>query len=631
VEEKCCKGRGESDQNLRPEIFYKKGDFIGQKYEVYRVLGKGGFGIVYLVYSHNTKTVLALKTFRDEYLMDAETRKLFRREANVWMDLERHPYIVRAYFVDEVAGRLYIGLEYIAPNEQGLNSLHDYFLARQPPDLAQSLKWAIQFCHGMEHAYLKGVRCHRDIKPSNIMISHGKTVKISDFGLAGVLGASNAMSGVKLCIQQGRIRLSGSVLQGKSCGTPTHMPPEQFTDAASCDQRSDIYAFGVVLYQMAAGDRLPFLAALPKDNSQEEQRRFWKEMYKLHNQALVPKLNSPLFSIIQRCLEKAPDRRYQTFEKIRTVLEPILRHQTGETVKPPEGREFKAWEWVNKGISLGILGRFSEAIECCDEALEINPQSAEAWINKGVSLASLGRFMEAVTCYDKAVKINPQYAEVWYNKGVSLSRLGRFMEAVTCYDKAVKINPQYVNAWFSKGVSLGRLGRFDEAIECNDKALEINPQDADAWINKGVSFERLSRFSEAIECYDKAVKINLKAERAWYNKGVSLARLGRFTEAVTCYDKAVKINPQYAKAWYNKGVSLGRLGRFDESIRCYDRALEINPQDADAWYNKAVHEYKLGRMLDAAKSYRKFIDVAPPQRARRIGVAREQLRKLERS
>jgi serine/threonine protein kinase len=359
------------------EVYYQKGSFIGQKYEVYGEVGHGGFGIVYKVYSHETKSVFALKTFKDEYLEDAETRKLFRREANVWVELERHSYVVRAYFVEKVAGRLYIGMEYIAKDEQGRNTLQDY-LTHQPPDLAQSLRWAVQFCYGIEYAYSKGVRCHRDIKPSNIMISTDKTVKITDFGLAGVLGASKAMSGVRLSIQQGRVGLSGSIMEGRGCGTPTHMPPEQFTDAASCDQRSDIYAFGVVLYQMAAGDRLPFLAALPKDNSQEEQRRFWKEMYKLHNQALVPKLNSPLFSIIQRCLEKQPTNRYQTFKELRADLEPLLRSQTGETIKPPESKHLEAWEWLNKGTSLQHLGRSVEALECYDKALEINPQDVSA-------------------------------------------------------------------------------------------------------------------------------------------------------------------------------------------------------------------------------------------------------------
>src|SRR5713226_3372989 len=78
---------------------YKKGDFIGEKYEVYDILGAGGCGVVYLVYSHETRSVYALKTFRDEYLRDQRVRERFRREASVWVDLDRHPNLVRAHFV----------------------------------------------------------------------------------------------------------------------------------------------------------------------------------------------------------------------------------------------------------------------------------------------------------------------------------------------------------------------------------------------------------------------------------------------------------------------------------------------------------------------------------------------------
>jgi hypothetical protein len=156
--------------------FLKKDDMIGERYQIFDFLGEGGFGIVHLVYSHEINTVYALKTFRDEYLNDTETKNRFRKEAQIWIDLEWHPYLVRAYLVDEIGGRLFIAMEYIGPDEQGLNSL-DAYLKHQPPDLTQSLLWAIQVCHGMEYAYSRGIRAHRDIKPANIMITQNGHVK----------------------------------------------------------------------------------------------------------------------------------------------------------------------------------------------------------------------------------------------------------------------------------------------------------------------------------------------------------------------------------------------------------------------------------------------------------------------
>jgi serine/threonine protein kinase len=122
------------EQNIQPGATYKKGDFIGQKYEVYGVLGKGGFGIVYLVNSidsYGRGEIYALKTFLDQYLADQEVRKRFHKEASVWIELGRHPYLVRASYVDEISGRLYIAMEYVVPNEEGLNTLEGY-LQRRP-------------------------------------------------------------------------------------------------------------------------------------------------------------------------------------------------------------------------------------------------------------------------------------------------------------------------------------------------------------------------------------------------------------------------------------------------------------------------------------------------------------------
>ena len=573
----------EASDAIRRFVGRARGSFIGQKYEVLREVGHGGFGVVHLVYSHETKEIYAMKTFRDEYLADsaraAETRELFRKEANVWIELGSHPYLVRAHFVDEVEGRLYIAMEYIAPDEMGLNSLEGY-LKQQPPDLAQSLRWAIQFCYGMEFAYSRGVRCHRDVKPANIMISTDKTVKITDFGLAGVLGSARATSGTKVSVEDGNVGFS--TMKGKSVGTPTHMPPEQFTDYTACDQRSDIYAFGVVMYQMASGGRLPFSASLPP-----------LELYRLHSQSEVPRFDSSLFPVIQRCLEKAPERRYQTFKMMRADLEPLLKRQTGETMELPTVAEFGALEWNNKGTSLEKVGRYEEAIKCYDKALEVNPQQTETWFNKGNSLGSLGRFEEAIKCHDKALEINPQHPMGWNNKGVSLQDLGRFDEAIRCYEKALEINPRNVDAWSNKGVSLAGLGRFEEAIKCCEKALEINPQKVNAWINKGTSLRRLGRFDEAMKCHDRALEINPQNAGAQNNKGVSLVKLGRFDEAMKCYDKALEINPQNADAWYNKGNSLLKLSRYDEAIKCYNKALEINSQHAAALLNKRLAEGKL--------------------------------------
>ena len=587
-------------QDLQPGAPYKKGDFIGQRYEVYGIIGKGGFGVVYLVYSidsHGTGEVHALKTFQDQFLVDQEVRKRFHKEASVWVELGRHPYLVHAYFVDEISGRLYIDMEYIAPNKEGLNSLDGYLLLQQP-DLAQSLRWAIQICYGMEYAYSKGVRAHRDLKPANIMITQERIAKITDFGLAGVLREFPSMGAAGL----GASGLSGQTMLGTGFGTPTHMAPEQFDNAAGCDERSDIYSFGVVLYQMATGGQVPFPIPTGAD---------WQVVRQLHRESPVPQLDSPLLPIIQRCLEKSPEKRYQTFKEVRNNLEPLLQHETGEVIIPPQSKELEAWEWSNKGVSLAHLSRHEESIFCFDKALALDPCSANAWMNKGSSLNSLGRNEESILCFDKALALGPRNAAAWTNKGNSLSSLGRDEEAILCFDKALELDLRNAAAWTNKGGSLHRLGRDEEAIRCFDKALELDLRNAAAWTNKGNSLNSLGCNEAAICCFDKALALDPRNVNAWTNRGNSLDSLGCNEAAVLSYDKALALDPRNANAWTNKGNSLRSLGRYEESIFCCDKALEFDLRNAAAWTNKGNSLDNLGRDEEAVLSYDKALEFDP--------------------
>ena len=662
---------------------YRKGDRIGE-FEVQGVLGRGGFGVVYLVHLPTAVRISALQTFRDEdlpsrgrpsdhhvtyalktlhdpYLAVPEVRQRFRHEAQMLVDLERHPYVLQADFVDEIEGRLYIATEYVAPNSMGLNSLEGY-LQRQPPDLAQSLRWAIQVCYGMEYARSKGLRCHRDLKPANILITRDGRVKIADFGLAGVLEAVRLAEGIQVHIEDGRIGLSAQTAEGAGFGTPTHMPPEQFTNAASCDERSDVYAFGVVLYQMASRGRLPFLAAPPRDGSVAEKRRFWAEMYRLHSTAPVRRLDTPLFPVIERCLAKEPDQRYQGFSELGETLDLVLRRETGEIVQAPVAAQLTAGEWHIKGYSLAALDRHREAIECYDRSLALEPNHAQTWTNRGFCLSALGQREEAIECYNRALDLNPLFADAWNNKGAALANLEQREEAIVCFDRALSLNPQYADAWSNKATSLLDLGRRQEAISCIDRALELAPQTAMMWKNKGLLLTRLGYWEEALTCFDRALALNPRLADGWSskaeplsylgkreeaiaccdralaldprhtvaltNKGANLSALGRREEAIACYEQVLALNPQEAMAWGNKANNLAVLGRNHEAMACYEEALALDPEYAHAWFNKAATEDRLGRWREAARSYKRFLAVAPPQDLMHIEHARNRLLQL---
>ena len=543
--------------------YYQKGDVIGGNYQVLGIVGKGGFGIVYLVRSRQTSEVFALKTFRDELLADSGAREAFKKEALLWVNLERHPFVLAAMWVDEAFGRLFVTMEYLAPDAQGRVSLGDYFAGTTGPlEMNQTLKWAIQFCLGMEHAQAHGVRCHQDIKPANILITQDGTLKISDFGLAAaaetagsqmtkrsgswVTGSSEAGFGLSLIQAEGKLR----------CGTPGYMAPEVYR-CEGADIRSDIYSFGLVLWQMASGSqRPPFMGPWRGDMG-----RFLREIYEHQMAGTIPSTNTLLGVVVERCLKPNPSDRYGSFQELRGDLEPIWEQRTGRKFEIPQIGEKPAGFWSRKGTSLSQLGRHEEAIECFDKALAIDSGYLGAWGGKAVALDGLGRFNEAISHYDRALTIDPRNAIFWLNKGFPLGKLGRHEEAIACYDKALAIDPQKANAWGGKGNGLTQLGRYEEAIACYDKALAIDPRHAHVWNNKSNPLAALGRTEEAIRCYDKALATDPQYVDALLNKGLVLLGLGRHQEAISCYDQALAIDPRNANAWQNKANALEDLGR----------------------------------------------------------------------
>jgi predicted amidohydrolase len=137
----------------------------------------------------------------------------------------------------------------------------------------------------------------------------------------------------------------------------------------------------------------------------------------------------------------------------------------------------------------------------------VDTERAHNWFRKGVALGELGKYEEAIKCYDKAIEIEPNYEDAWYNKGVALGELGKYEEAIKCYDKAIEIEPNYEDAWYNKGWNLGKLGKYEEAIKCYDKAIEIKPNYEAAWYNKGVNVSKLQRYEEAVEYFERAYRL----------------------------------------------------------------------------------------------------------------------------
>ena len=614
---------------------YKQGDVIAGKYVVHQLLGKGGFGVVYLVHLRETGEAFALKTFKDELTADPTACEAFKKEALVWVNLERHPFILSAIWVEEihhgriatsnesgklilparsvqeVSGRLFVVMDYVAADAKGRASLWDH-LTGVPLDESQLLKWGIQFCLGMEHAKAHGVECHRDIKPANIMITQDGTLKVSDFGLAiateaawrGVGGRVGALVPVS---KDGDVGFSVMQADGKvRCGTPGYIAPEVYRFEGA-NIRSDIYSFGLVLWQMAAGSRVPPFNVPWRGDAESYMRGIYDQQIA----GRVPRIEGPLGSVIERCLRTRPLERYLTFQELRGDLETLLERRTGRKFEMTDVGERTASFWNNKGGSLAALGRHEEAIHCYDTALVINPRVTQIWNNKGSALSALGRSEEAIQCYDKALAIDPQFVMALRNKGSALHILGQHEDAIRFYDKVLSIDSRDIEAWLGKGSVLTTRSQHENALGCYDRALAIDPKNAKVAYNKGLSLLSLGKDNEAISCFDQTLRVEPRFEMAWVNKGNALAAQERYDEAITCFDHAIAINPKNAGALNTKGTSLAALGRCEEAIICCERALSVDPGYATAWVGKGAVLFSIGKHEEAGICYDKALAINP--------------------
>jgi serine/threonine protein kinase len=330
---------------------WKAGDVIGGRLEVHGTLGKGGFGAVYLVYDRDIEELRALKTIRRELLAERVARDAFKREALLWLSLDEHPFILSARWVDEYYGRLFVLMDYVAPDKQRCVTLSDHLaIANGPLDIDQALEWAIQFCVGMEHAVAHGIKCHRDIKPANILITQDAVLKITDFGLAAAAEVAwHSSKGVVDSTPSGSEQegFSFSALQVDGmlrCGTPGYMPPEVFR-GETVDIRSDIYSFGLVLWQMGTGSKFPpFLPPYRRDIGD-----FLREVYERQMDESLPRIKRPLWPVVKRCLRAKPTKRYSDFGELREDLEAVFRKRTGKTISSITERRTKCWFLEQQG------------------------------------------------------------------------------------------------------------------------------------------------------------------------------------------------------------------------------------------------------------------------------------------
>lgn len=286
------------------------------QYEIECILGRGGMGVVYKGRQKDLDRVVAIKLLPAEMATDEQFVERFRREARTLAKLH-HPNIVTIYeFGQTVEGHLFFVMEYVAGTD--LRRL----MKKQGLDSGQALAVVAQVCEALRAAHEQGV-IHRDIKPENVLITEKGQIKLADFGLSRPIEEDNSR----------RFTMTNMVM-----GTPDYMAPEQRSGHA--DHRADIFALGVMLYEMLTGQ-------VPRGAFDPPSRKL--------------QIDVRIDEVVVKALQEEPERRYQNVTDMKTDVETIYyTNPAAEAPRPatPPGRSAKRnvpWAWA-AGAAVLLVG-----------------------------------------------------------------------------------------------------------------------------------------------------------------------------------------------------------------------------------------------------------------------------------
>jgi serine/threonine protein kinase len=439
-------------------------------YEVGRLLGSGGMGLVYAARDTELGREVALKVAS----VDGEAaQSRLRREAQHASRLS-HPHICHIYEVGRADGQLFVVME-LVPGQ----SLAE--LVREGPlPIATARRYGMEIADALSHAHEHGVT-HRDLKSTNVLITPKRGAKVLDFGLARTLDTQQIDA-----LSQSQRSLTD---EGLIAGTLPYMAPELLKGQRG-DQRSDIWALGVLLYEMVAGRR-PFTGATGFEVSAAI----------LHQEphALTSGVPVPMRAIIQRCLEKDPGKRYQDAADVYRALDEMK-----GVIHFPHVTVPRVLKRVSSRFVLFVLGLAAAAVVVYAIGSGIGPPIVSNALSnvRGYSLLEEERLEEALQQFQAVATRAPAEANPWDSLGEGYLANGMPDKALEAYSRALSIEPAFEHSILGRGLALAMLGRYDEALERPSPDFRVH----------AFLLSRVGRYRQALEILDKGAAEDDDAE-----------------------------------------------------------------------------------------------------------------------
>jgi serine/threonine protein kinase/Tfp pilus assembly protein PilF len=612
------------------------------KYRLIERLGRGGMAEVYRAYQPRLERDVAVKVMLGYLAEDEKFIGRFEREAKAVAAL-RHPHIVQIYDFDVEDDVYYMVMEYIGGEtlKARLKRLDAEGKWMPLDEVAQIFR---ALCDALDYAHAQGC-IHRDIKPANVMFE-GERLVLTDFGIASIVGGT-------------RYTVSGAMV-----GTPAYMSPEQGQGDPG-DVRSDVYSLGVILYEMVTSrlpydadtplaivlkhlsEPLPLPSQVCADVPPAVEKVILRALAKSPDDryqsagALAEALEAAAESVEVPAEVLPPLREpHVDVTRLAPVAEPALpRRQmlwalggvaalvvvalavAALLILPDLGGEAEPAVSSTKAVSptkavsstdamahyeAGVVAfreewDYDTAIREFTQAIEADPEFAEAYYLRGVAYAEDGQPAAAEADLSQAIALQPDLAEAYYERGcLYLHELERPEEALADCTAAIELDPEFAKAYIERArYYLWYADDNERALADLDRALELAPNLVETWGLRGELYFWREEYDLALLDLTRTVELAPEDTWAWEMLGLSHYSLGDYEEAIACYDEALQLEPGELDLCYHRAFASFEMGDLDAALEDFDRVLLLESEHSGAYYGRGRLHIAAGRYEEA--------------------------------